>query len=77
VLITYRWPVVVLAIAVGAAWMFRYEPVHTGTPLEVVAVWDRWTHQLCAFTFAEAHGRGLYCSAKALLDAAQKARGGK
>lgn len=40
-----RWHWIVIAIALGAVWLFRYEPLPGNGG--GVFVWDRWTHRLC------------------------------
>ena len=44
---------VVLGIAAGGAYMFRYAPLS-----EDGAVWDRWTQDICAYDTSE---RKLLC----------------
>lgn len=59
-----RWPLVVLLIALGAAYMYRFEPLVENRSLHITVVWDRWTHQICVYEFFEV--RKLSCSPEAL-----------
>jgi hypothetical protein len=69
-----RWPLVVLVIALGGAYMFRYEPLVEDNSLRLAVVWDRWTYQVCVYGFFEA--RQLSCSPEALAaSAGSSARG--
>jgi hypothetical protein len=40
------WLALASLIALGAAHMFRYAPLGTGS-IEAAYVWDRWTHRVC------------------------------
>lgn len=68
-----RWPVVVLLVAVGLAYLYRYDAVTqlgTNAPTTVV-VWDRWGHRVCVAYFLGLSG--LYCDAEKWRDAAAAA----
>jgi hypothetical protein len=47
---------IVVVLAAGAAWMFRYEPMDSHT-VGIALVWDRWTHEAC---FISKAGRVCY-----------------
>ena len=64
--------VVILATSglIGAAWMFRYEPIHQqlGNVALFDAVWDRWQHRFCmATTYKEGYESRVVCT-KADMD---------
>ena len=68
-----RWPLVVLFIALGGAYMYRFEPLVEHNSLHLTVVWDRWTHQVCVYGYFEA--RKLSCSPEALAASAASSGG--
>ena len=60
----WRWPFVVLILALVAAHMYRFEPLPTARSLHATVLWDRWMHQVCVAQLFK--GGVISCSPDAL-----------